>query len=149
MKQISLREIDVDRRDNYRSKFERYRINIFKGYQKTVISSGSESISKKLFPEKGLLKFSKKTMMDDEASIFWASILMVCGSVMMVILLTCYICLFRDLCCPARDSTKRRRTIRRNTMQVTEENNLQKFDEIPMNEITQGDSSMPTESEKF
>ncbi|KAI4491882.1 hypothetical protein M0804_003274 [Polistes exclamans] len=89
-------------------------------------------------------------MMDDEASIFWASILMVCGSVMMVILLTCYICLFRDLCCPAGgDSTKRRRTIRRNTMQVTEENNLQKFDEIPMNEITQGDSSMPTESEKF
>lgn len=85
--------------------------------------------------------------MDDEASIYWAVILMIGGIVMITILLACYACLFRDLFCRTNERSKRRRTTRRTPLQEADGSNRQKFDAIPMNDITQGDS-MPTESEK-
>ncbi|KAK2575806.1 hypothetical protein KPH14_007190 [Odynerus spinipes] len=85
--------------------------------------------------------------MGDEASIFWAVILMIGVVIMMTTLLVCYVCLFRDLCCRNDERTKRRRGGRQSPLRDADELNRQKSDAIPMNDITQGDS-MPTESEK-
>lgn len=65
------------------------------------------------------------------------TILAIGGLTMVTVLLACYVCIFRDLCC----RYKRRQRSPRQEFDP-------KLESIPMNNITQ-EESMPTESEKI
>ncbi|XP_043482388.1 uncharacterized protein LOC122511302 [Leptopilina heterotoma] len=81
--------------------------------------------------------------MQDELSILLIVILAIGGATLMTLLLSCYACIFRDLCCKQNEQLKRRanmqRSIRGNKQNLS--------DAIAMNDLTQGES-MATESEK-
>ncbi|EFN84399.1 hypothetical protein EAI_13582 [Harpegnathos saltator] len=83
--------------------------------------------------------------MDDLISIMLVVILAIGGLMMMTALLTCYVCIFRDLCCRPQNRFKRRR--QQNEQRECDNLNRGRSDAIPLNDITQGES-MPTESEK-
>lgn len=83
--------------------------------------------------------------MDDVISIMLVIVLAVGGLMMMTALLTCYVCIFRDLCCRPEDRLKRRR--QQSQQRECDNPNRGRLDAIPLNDITQGES-MPTESEK-
>ncbi|XP_017886307.1 uncharacterized protein LOC108628724 [Ceratina calcarata] len=83
--------------------------------------------------------------MVDEMSIFLVVVLAVGGLMMMSVLLTCYACIFRDLCCRPEDRSKRRRPQSPN--REPDDPHRPRLDAILLNDITQGES-MPTESEK-
>ncbi|XP_032687854.1 uncharacterized protein LOC116852009 isoform X2 [Odontomachus brunneus] len=83
--------------------------------------------------------------MDDVISIMLVVILAIGGLMMITALLTCYVCIFRDLCCRPEDRFKRRR--QQNQQREYDNPNQGKSDAIPLNDLTQGES-MPTESEK-
>ncbi|XP_074094511.1 uncharacterized protein LOC141524490 [Cotesia typhae] len=89
--------------------------------------------------------------MDEELSISLVIILII-GGLMITALLTCYACIFRDLCCQRVDRAKRRRVCRspggsgelgQNRHDMIHMNNM-----IQLNDITQGES-MPTETENI
>ncbi|XP_023289252.1 uncharacterized protein LOC111674151 [Orussus abietinus] len=84
--------------------------------------------------------------MDDEISLLLVVILAIGGVMMMTALLSCYACIFRDLCCRRGESVKRRRSPR-SPVQGSDRNRRPQTEGIPLNDITQGES-MPTESEK-
>ncbi|XP_026826099.1 uncharacterized protein LOC105285890 [Ooceraea biroi] len=84
--------------------------------------------------------------MDDKTSMFLVIILAIGGLTMMIALLTCYACIFRDLCCRLRNRSKRQR---QHSFQQEFDHNRSKFDTMPLNDITQQRDSMPTESEKI
>lgn len=85
--------------------------------------------------------------MDEELSISLVIILVI-GGMMITALLTCYACIFRDLCCQRVDRSKRRRTGRRSPARDSADVlRTNKNDIIQLNDFTQGDS-LPTESEK-
>ncbi|XP_014479263.1 PREDICTED: uncharacterized protein LOC106746773 [Dinoponera quadriceps] len=83
--------------------------------------------------------------MDDLFSIMLVVILAIGGLMMMTALLTCYVCIFRDLCCRPENRFKRRH--RQNQQRECDNPTRDRSGAIPLNDITQGES-MPTESEK-
>lgn len=83
--------------------------------------------------------------MSDEISIFLVVVLAIGGLMMMSVLLACYACIFRDLCCRPEDRRKRRRP--QSPHHEADDPNRPRLDAILLNDITQGES-MPTESEK-
>lgn len=87
----------------------------------------------------------QRDKMDDILSLMLVGILAIGGLMMMTALLTCYVCIFRDLCCRSEDRFKRRR--QQSQQRECDNPNRGRSDAIPLNDITQGES-MPTESEK-
>lgn len=85
--------------------------------------------------------------MQDELSILLIVILAIGGATLMTLLLSCYACIFRDLCCKQNEHLKRRANIQRSIHGSPNNNKHNLSDAIAMNDLTQGES-MPTESEK-
>ncbi|KAH0952500.1 hypothetical protein HN011_001021 [Eciton burchellii] len=83
--------------------------------------------------------------MDDKASIFLVIILAIGGLTMMIVLLTCYACIFRDLCCRLKNRSKKQQ---RSSLQREFDRNKIRSNVVQLNDIIYRES-MPTESEKI
>lgn len=89
--------------------------------------------------------------MADELSILFIVILAIAGTILMTLLLSCYACIFRDLCCTRQDKNLERESkvqkgIRKSQSKDNKFN--QQLDTMAMTEMTQVES-MQTESEKL
>jgi len=82
--------------------------------------------------------------MDDKTSTFLVIILAIGGLIMMIALLTCYTCIFRDLCRLKNRSKKQRQP----SLQQEFDRNRIRSNTVQLNDIIQGES-IPTESEKI
>ena len=85
--------------------------------------------------------------MSDELSIFFIVILAVGGASLMTLLLSCYACILRDLCCKQGKKLKKRSVAKKRIPGSQNNDTFNQFDTIIMNDITQIES-IPTESEK-